>query len=318
MIDDHHYVFIVGSPRSGTTLLGDILNQHPKIREWYEPVFIWERFFRNASDDVRTAEDAKSEIKDYIRNAFDHFRDLSKKEIIVDKSPGLSLPFKLEIFPNSRYIHILRDGRDVTLSIRNEWLVREKIYNDIKNFREAIQTIKVFLDLQPFLEHKLSALWFEIGSLDNIFKGRRSMLYRVRRWKGHVGWGPQFKDWDKLINEIPLVQFNALQWKSCVESIIAASKSINSNQYLELRYEDLISQPEEELGRIFDFLNIETPPSFSHHLPTINHRNFNKWEKEFSSEEKKQIGQVIHPILSQLGYAKDDRWYTNKTSTGAS
>jgi hypothetical protein len=40
------FVFIVGSPRSGTTIFGELLDKHPQLSQWYEPYFVWDRFFR--------------------------------------------------------------------------------------------------------------------------------------------------------------------------------------------------------------------------------------------------------------------------------
>jgi len=37
--------FIIGSPRSGTTILENILHCHPHIAELYEPYYLWENFF---------------------------------------------------------------------------------------------------------------------------------------------------------------------------------------------------------------------------------------------------------------------------------
>ena len=110
-------MFIVGSPRSGTTLLGEILDLHPDIAQWYEPYFVWRKFFRDAVHDERSASEATPGIKQYIHKSFVEYRRKIKHAIVVDKSPGnsLTIPFILEIFPNAHFIHILRDGRDVSM-----------------------------------------------------------------------------------------------------------------------------------------------------------------------------------------------------------
>ena len=57
------FVFIVGSPRSGTTILGELLDRHQHISQWYEPYFVWDHFFRTAPDDERTEAEATPEAE---------------------------------------------------------------------------------------------------------------------------------------------------------------------------------------------------------------------------------------------------------------
>ena len=124
--------FIVGSGRSGTTLLGDILDLHSLICCWYEPYFILDRYFRNAPNDRRVAREANENVKRHIKRAFDYYRYKRKCHTVVDKSPrnSLKIPFLLEIFPKARFIHMVRDGRDVTLSISKEWQKRQEIFKN--------------------------------------------------------------------------------------------------------------------------------------------------------------------------------------------
>lgn len=309
-------VFIVGSPRSGTTMLGDILDLHPKIGRWYEPIFVLDRYFHNAPNDSRTAADATKQVKEYIVSAFDHYQARRECEIVVDKSPGNSLkvPFLLKIFPEAKFIHVLRDGRDTTLSIHREWRTREKILERGTNFLQGMRVIKNFLDRQQFFEHKLAALNFEVGSLSNIFKGRSHMLYRLRRWNGRIGWGPQFEGWEAVIDKVSTLEFNALQWVKCVEAIIAAGQNLEEGRFLEIRYEEFLKQPQETLERIFDFLEVPFPEDFMSCLPALKASNYGKWKVAFSGEEKALIGPILNPLLIQLGYADSGSWYKCQTN----
>ena len=45
-------ILIVGSPRSGTTLLGKILSSHPEVAYWEEPRTIWSQGHAWRGDDV--------------------------------------------------------------------------------------------------------------------------------------------------------------------------------------------------------------------------------------------------------------------------
>ena len=133
------YIFIVGSPRSGTTILGEVLNLHREINQWHEPYFIWDKFFRLAPDDQRTAEDATQEVIKYVTRQCNRYHRKTRFCFLVDKSPrnSLKIPFVRKIFPEARFIHIVRDGRDTALSINNEWINLKQIYegaNDTPGF----------------------------------------------------------------------------------------------------------------------------------------------------------------------------------------
>ena len=89
------FVFIIGSPRSGTTILGEILDGHPEISQWYEPYFIWDKHFRTAKDDVRGTRDAVPAVRHQILASFRKYQRKTGSNIIVDKSPrnSLKIPF---------------------------------------------------------------------------------------------------------------------------------------------------------------------------------------------------------------------------------
>lgn len=65
------FVFIVGSPRSGTPIFGELLDKHPHVSQWYEPYFVWDRFFRLALHDERAAEDATDRVSRQIFRDFE-------------------------------------------------------------------------------------------------------------------------------------------------------------------------------------------------------------------------------------------------------
>lgn len=297
-------VFIVGSPRSGTTLLGDILDLHPLIGRWYEPHFVFDRYFQDAPNDCRTAADATDKVKTYVSRAFNTFRRKCNCQIVVDKTPvnSLRIPFLRQIFPQARFIHMLRDGRDTTLSIHREWRKRENILESHKNFLQGIRVLKEFLDEHPSWEYKIAAFCFEIGSPTNILKGRTHMFYRLRRWNGYIGWGPQFAGWQSVINQVSTLEFNAMQWAKCVEAVIANSTTLPHDEFLEIRYERLLAQPEETLKQIFDFLRIVYPKDFASRLPELRDTNTGKWRTAFSMEEQGLIAPIVNPLLERLGY----------------
>ena len=305
------FVFIVGSERSGTTILGEILNLHPDISQWYEPYFVWDKYFRNKSHDERTEEDATPEIIKQIYKDFEIFRKKNKCPVIVDKSPrnSLKIPFIQKIFPNARFIHLLRDGRDVTLSINKEWIRRKKIISGTNggqkfNYEKAFEVIRQWLNRQPFLYDKMRALWFETHG--HLFD-KTKHLNRLR-WHGNIGWGPRFKGWENFFYSRTCLEFNAMQWTNCHTAIKNSWQNIPSDKKLEIRYENLISEPQRTLSKIFDLLKIELKPDFFSQIPQLKSNNYNKWKTEFSETEIDQIRPILSPLLDKFGYTRQIPW----------
>jgi len=306
--------FIVGSGRSGTTLLGDILDLHPSICCWYEPYFILDRYFRSAPNDCRVAKEANDNVKRHIKKAFDHYRHRRKCQTVVDKSPrnSLKIPFLLEIFPKAKFIHMVRDGRDVTLSIYKEWQKRQEILQN-RNFFQALQRIRKFLARQPLLEHKFAAIMFEMGDFKNLFR-RNLVFQRYKRWEGRIGWGPRFEGWQTVIDRVSTLEFSALQWAKCLEAIVTARIKIESDRFLEIRYEDFLKQPKKILKGIFEFLAVPFPSGFMDLMPPLKVSNYDKWRHAFSAQQKERMGPILQPLLLQFGYAKGSSWYQKADS----
>jgi len=305
-------VFLIGSPRSGTTLIGDILDLHPQISNWYEPYFVFDYFFRDRPDDRRTAADATDRVVHYLRHEMACYQRNRGVCIVTEKSPrnSLKIPFLRKVFPQARFIHILRDGRDVTLSIRVEW---ERWATALRDQRTAIlerlQMFHIYLEHQPLLRHKLAAARFQIGSLTNLFRQPLKLAQSARRWKGYAGWGPQFPGWEDAITSMSLLEFNALQWEKCVSTILDDRDLIPDDFFMEIRYETFLQTPHENMARMFEFMGVDYPTGFADRMPRLKAGNFNKWRNQFSIEEKTAIAPIVTPLLLQLGYETDHDWY---------
>ncbi len=214
-------LFVVGMPRSGTKLLRDLLNQHPRVAiPRVETEFLpdWHRrwaSFGDLSDRERFLsfyeEATTSPYFTYMRedegghaNAqewFDACRGygtaqvfeallrldtgtLGRDEVIWgDKSPGYirHLPLLEQLFSGARFIHIVRDVRDYVLSMQKAWG-----------------------------KHPLRA---------------------------------------------------TQRWVDGVSRAHATGGLLGSSRYLELRYEDLLSEPEAILRRVCDFLGVAFQPT---------------------------------------------------------
>ena len=118
-------VFVVGFPRSGTTLLELALDAHPQLKSMDE-----QRFVQDALDElVAAGADYPQRLRDVSREALDRVRasywervakkvKLAPGERLVDKNPLniLRLPVIRRVFPHARILLAVRHPCDVLLS----------------------------------------------------------------------------------------------------------------------------------------------------------------------------------------------------------
>ncbi|MCU7858718.1 MAG: sulfotransferase [Candidatus Thiodiazotropha sp. (ex Lucinoma kastoroae)] len=113
-------VFIVGCPRSGTSIFNKMIAECTEVADFSEAIYIWEPRDRDGSrDHVKVAEDVKKEDENRIKGAFGFYQLLRRKRIFVNKCPRSSvrISFIKKIFPQAKFIHVYRDGRAVVNSI---------------------------------------------------------------------------------------------------------------------------------------------------------------------------------------------------------
>jgi hypothetical protein len=295
--------FLIGSPRSGTTILENILNCHERIAEFYEPYYLWENFFSAATSDVWDKKDLTPDIIRQIRQEFAIFARKSKKPIVLDKSPAhaYNIPLILNVFPQAKWIHIVRDGRDVTLSIGKEWEKRKNLVEQ-KDFLSLFKAVGQMLARQPIFRFKLMAI---IHELKQTLSLNPYQYLNKSRWKGKVGWGPRFSGWETYLNTHSVLEFNAMQWATSVKAAGVNWGLIDENNRLEVRYEALLTDPQKTISSILTFLGCSPSKAFFSVLPSLIPGNFNKWEKEFSGAQLAHIFPVLLPMLKHYKYLTD-------------
>lgn len=188
--------FLVGSERSGTTMLRLMLNQHPEICFHHEFVYSVEKIKTNgelpdldsyvdylANDRVFQLDNLQiKDADDYVevvRNFLVQIQNKANKPI-VGATVHRNIQHLPKIWPDCKFIHIVRDPRDVTMSYvqmgwgghvwvaADTWLELERQWNDFTLTLPADRFITIkYEDLVHNPEGVLSKLCGFLGVLYN-------------------------------------------------------------------------------------------------------------------------------------------------------
>jgi hypothetical protein len=136
----YRVVFLVGAQRSGTTWLQRLLGAHPAVASTQETDLFnryvrlwWETWQSQLADNetgangrqrglpvVLTTEEFAEVLRSAVGTVYQKVADLKPSaSVVLDKNPGYSLhvPLLQRVLPEARFIHIIRDGRDVAASL---------------------------------------------------------------------------------------------------------------------------------------------------------------------------------------------------------
>lgn len=231
-------IFIIGCARSGTSILGNFFQNNSQC-QYFNEIDVWKKneFFKPSKKErtfrkfilnpakrhstlIITLRTIHFQISIFLQNIHviksDDGHQLTENDVsetfanevkeieknllkprIVIKNPrnSLRIPFIKKLFPNAKFIHIIRDGRDVTCSLMGEH----------------------------------SSYWAHIKP-------------------------PNWKQWQKKHPVGPLKY--AWQWNETINIINSDRKKIPSEDFFEMRYEDLVKEPEKTMIRVFEKFGI--------------------------------------------------------------
>ncbi len=160
---------IIGAPRSGTTLLRLMLDSHPDLAIPPETGFLpraarlrlplllrsrlfhlvtrstpaWPDFHLDRSEFRQALEQSRPfTLSEGIRAFYRLYAQKHGKFRSGDKTPlyALEMPAIRSLLPEARFIHIIRDGRDVALSLRKTWFTPSNDIATLARFWERIVT----------------------------------------------------------------------------------------------------------------------------------------------------------------------------------
>jgi omega-hydroxy-beta-dihydromenaquinone-9 sulfotransferase len=131
--------------------------------------------------------------------------------------------------------------------------------------------------------------WRAKGGYDNPFWEGGVSEERLQAWKSH--------------GSDPAV-LAAMQWQDVIRTARVEAASLNSEQYFEVRYEDVIADPVMRINAIAERCGLNPSARITrylHDIPRIESFN-SKFREEFSPELIAKLSDVMNPELRLLGY----------------
>src|SRR5215208_1904499 len=321
---DSPVFFVTGLGKSGTSWLMRTLDSHPEVickgegrffaADWRRPNFDPEgtralasslyyallnsdylRLWVERSVWARDG-DADKHLDTLTRLATEHFLTHqlagSRKKFVGDQSPLLNATFIEEVsrvYPEAKVIHIMRDGRDQAVSMLHH------VWNRSTD-QGGVQTLKAGEFERREAYRSDPERFLRMG--EGMFTEER-LRGAARSWNARVGETAQ--DGPVLLGP----------------------------NYTEVRYEDLLERPNEEVGRLAGFLGADTSEKAL--LQAVGSASFEKlskgrqrgqedtssfyrkgvagdWNNYFTERDKEIYKEEAGELLIRLGYERDLDW----------
>ena len=128
-------IFIIGTGRSGTTILGVVLSMHKDVGFLNEPKALWHKIYpqedlvgsysRGIAKYRLQEDDVTDEVYYTAHRLFGTYLTAVTSKRVVDKYPEqiFRIPFIKKIFPDAKFILLVRNGWDTCQSIQ-QWSER--------------------------------------------------------------------------------------------------------------------------------------------------------------------------------------------------
>ncbi len=283
---DQEFVFIIGAARSGTKFLRDLLAASDAVAVVpFDVNYVWRYGNETLVDDIIDPQSADPNKADYIAATL---TSMARKNagsvdgrIVIDKTVSnvFRVPYLYRLFPNARYIYLLRDGRDVAESAARQWQAPPE-------YRYALRKLR-YLPLRnlPYL------LWF-VGKM---------VKARVSGHKGTSVWGPRYPGIEQDVQNRSTLEVAAIQWRESVDAAEQGLAQVPEKQKYEIRYEDLI-KGDGALRGLLEFLQlVDKERVIERHKQVVNTDTGGRWRRLAESDQRAMLA-LLNTTLERLGY----------------
>ena len=223
----HRHGRLLGNRRKALFILQNLIHRDHASNIPHEANAFWIKYF--GTYNYMTENNYSEEMATYYRRNVMTVHNLWGRSRFVNKNLQNCMRVRLlnSIFPDAKFINIIRDGRAVAFSILNK-----------KEF--GVTPTMFLVGLKNILGDK--------------YQSGRSELYNY-----------------------------GLAWAELVKKAREAS-AFGQNRYYEVRYENLIREPHNELRSIVEFCELDWYSEFEEQIPLTQNRN-EKWKQRASKEQ---------------------------------
>jgi hypothetical protein len=281
-------VVIVGAARSGTKYLRDILATATNAAcVPYDINYIWRYGSESHPDDALPESLATDGKARFIRAQVHRLAgvDPLARTVIFEKTVGstLRVPFVNTVFPEAKFVHLVRDGHAVTESAMRQW-------QEPMNWRRLLEKAR-WLPLQNLGY----AGWFAANFAKGLLSGRGG---------GRV-WGPRYPGLDEdVARGRDLAEICAEQWRASVAAARDGLRAIPAERQITIRYDALVGGTD-ALSEVAEFCGLEgVDDVLRAHRARVIARADDKWRSALSPEQKARIEPIVAPLLCELGYSE--------------
>jgi tetratricopeptide (TPR) repeat protein len=164
------HAFVIGFPRSGTTLLENILASHPAIVTLEERDTLRDlagEFLLDTAGIARLAALGADEVvakRALYWRTVERFGVQPDGKFLIDKYPlsAIKLPLVAKLFPKAKVVFALRDPRDVVLSCFRQYFAINASMFPLLHLKRAAQFYAAVMDLVTIYREKFDLDWHEL------------------------------------------------------------------------------------------------------------------------------------------------------------
>lgn len=132
-------------------------------------------------------------------------------------------------------------------------------------------------------------------------------VYFWRGWEGPQDWGwgqlspAQEEEWNEY--DQSFIVLAAIQWKILMDAMEKAKRTISSERFLEVKYEELCADPLGQMRKVTQFCDLEWTAGFERQLGRYRPKNTNdKFRHDLNAAQQRDLEAVLGDYLRSYGY----------------